>query len=136
MLRIIGIVTTFILFMGCAHSFDVKLGEGGIHKIILTEKAIDDGSEEALYQANHFCEKRNLSAAVVNQQVVYIGSINEKKYIAKRNNIKAAKILNESEYALSGDNDLGIGNTLGATVMAREVLLKDGYKIQLEFKCV
>jgi hypothetical protein len=71
----LGMIFSALFFASCAHHRDVRAGADGVHRVIVNTDEEDEGSREAIAQAQHFCEQRNLSAAFVKEDKKFTGFI-------------------------------------------------------------
>lgn len=129
-----------LLSAGCAHHRDVRAGVDGVHWINIKAETTEQGTREALSQANHFCEKRNLAAAVVKEEEAYVGSMNEKDYKALKTAGTVAQTAGGAAYVLGGGSNNptvgGLGGIVGlGGTMAKQVA-GEGYQVKLRFKCI
>jgi hypothetical protein len=125
------------LLSSCAHHKDVRAGVNGVHtvKVVVEEKSA--GSRNALMQANHFCEQRQLSAAVISEEAKYTGDMDEKTYKTVKTASRAAEIIGGSTYALSKKKSKkNIGSVLGVGAAVADATAGKGYTIIMKFKCL
>ncbi|WP_374030411.1 hypothetical protein [Bdellovibrio bacteriovorus] len=74
-----GLITAATIFTAaCAHHPDVRAGADGIHRVVIASEDTDQGSREAIRQANSFCKERNQTAAFINESSKYNGDYDEK----------------------------------------------------------
>ena len=58
MKQLLGLIGILLLLSACAHHRDVRPSADGIHKVVVRAEDTDEGSRDAIKQANHFCEER------------------------------------------------------------------------------
>ena len=124
---------------GCAHHRDVRAGVDGVHWVHIKAETTEEGTREALDQAGHFCEKRKLSAAVVNEEGAYVGNMNESDYKKLKTAGTVAQTAGGAAYVLGGANNStlgGLGGVVGlGGTMAKQVA-GEGYQVKVRFKCI
>lgn len=125
-----------LLFISCAHHKDVRPGVDGVHTVKVKSDDADEGSQDAIAQANHFCEERHLSAAFVNENSKYTGDMKEGDYKKMKTAGKVAATAGSMAYVFGGKKESNIGGLVGlGGVVANEVAGK-GYTIEMKFKCL
>ncbi|MCH2534129.1 MAG: hypothetical protein MK008_06790 [Bdellovibrionales bacterium] len=67
-------------FISCSHHKDVRPSVDGTHRVEIMAESKEQGARDAIDQANYFCEKRNKSAAIVNEEANYEGVMDESVY--------------------------------------------------------
>lgn len=123
------------LFSSCAHHRDVRPGTNGIHRVVIPTPDQDQGSQEAIAQANHYCESINKSAAFIEEKSDYKGDISEESYKNGKKATKVAKVLGSTAYVFGGKNESNLGGIVGLGGVAGDAVLGNGYKIEMKFKC-
>ena len=140
--KIIIAITGLLFLSSCGHHMDVRPGPDGIHNVKVQTGDKKFASRYAFKQANNFCKKRDQYAAVINEKVKYVGSMDEAKYNALRKASSAATTagVGTGIYALakkkSSDSKtakVAAAATLGG--MAGKAMVKDGYVAEISFKC-
>ena len=126
---------TAFLLSGCAHHRDVRPGADGVHKVVIPTPDQDEGSQEAIAQANHYCESMNKSAAFVEEKSNYKGDVSEDSYKNGKKVTKVAKVLGSTAYVFGGKNESNLGGIIGLGGVAGDAVLGNGYKIEMKFKC-
>ena len=121
---------------GCAHHRDVRAGADGIHRVVISTDDADEGSRQAISQANHFCEQRGLSPAFVNEEAKYKGDMEESTYKNAKKATTAAKILGGTTYALGGKRESSLGGLVGLGGVVGDGVLGKGYSVEMKFKCM
>ena len=129
------IITTLFLF-SCAHHRDVRPQVSGIHKVIIKTDNKQEGARNAIEQANHFCEKRQKSAAFVSENKKYTGDMKEKDYRTGKKISKAAKTLGGMVRVFGGSKESNAGGILGLGGIVADGVLGDGYTITMKFRCI
>lgn len=132
-----GLLACGTLFIAaCAHHPDVRAGADGIHRVVIATEDTDEGSREAIRQANSFCGERNMTAAFINENSQYKGDIDEKNYKMAKKASTAAKILGGTTYALGGQNESTAGGIVGLGGVVADGVLGKGYSVEMKFKCI
>lgn len=128
----------FLLFaglVGCAHHRDVRAGADGLHRVVVQTDDSEEGTREAIAQANHFCEQRNKSAAFVNEEKKYTGSMKESDYKTAKTVSKVATAVGSAGYVFGGRNESAAGGILGLGGAISNSALGKGYTVEMRFKC-
>lgn len=132
-----GLIACGGLFVAaCAHHPDVRAGADGVHRVVIASEDSEEGSREAIRQANSFCKERNMTPAFVNENAQYKGDINEKNYKMAKKASTAAKILGGTTYALGGKNESAAGGIVGLGGVVADGVLGKGYSVEMKFKCI
>ncbi|MBQ4811208.1 hypothetical protein A7985_01650 [Pseudoalteromonas luteoviolacea] len=125
-----------VLATGCAHHNNVRPAEDGRHYVNLTAETREKAAEEAIDQANYFCEeKSNNQAYVINEQLTYMGSMPEEEYLRNRNVANAVEAAGAG-MAIFGRNsvdDLGAAMMIGGGIA--EDSMGEPYQINMSFSC-
>lgn len=131
------LVSAIALMLGaCAHHRDVRPGVDGVHRVVISTDDQDQGSREAIEQANHFCKERGLQAAFVNEESKYKGDISEDNYKTAKKATTAAKVLGGTTYVLGGQKESSIGGIVGLGGVVGDSVLGKGYSVEMKFKCM
>lgn len=131
-----NIILLFILFISsCAHHKDVRPGADGIHKVVITTDDKEDGSRNAIDQANNYCKEFNKSAAIVSEDQKYVGDMDEKDYQTGKKLSKVAKVVGGTVWSLGAKNESNAGGIVGVTGAAADSALGKGYNVIMTFKC-
>ena len=136
-IHFIAVPALLIILVSCAHHRDVRPGVDGIHRVSLQASETEDGTREAIDQANHFCEERGKSAAFISEEKKYTGDMNEKDYKNVRRAGKVAQVVGSGVYTFSGHkktSDVGGLGALGGS--AANAVASDGYSVEMKFKCI
>lgn len=132
---LLAIVSAFA-FVGCGHHRDVRPSANGVHTVKVQCEDKDEGSRDAIAQANHFCEQRKMSAAFVDEQQTYTGSMDEKDYQRMKTAGKVAQTVGGSTYVLGGQKESNIGGIVGLGGVVADQVAGKGYTVQMRFKCM
>ena len=126
----------FLMFLAsCAHHRDVRRGANGINRVVVATDDTDEGSQDAIAQANHYCEQFGKSAAFIEEQSAYKGKMSESDYNAAKTAAKVAQVVGGSTYALGGKHESNIGGVVGLAGVATRQAIGNGYKVEMKFKC-
>ncbi|MNJ92570.1 hypothetical protein D3C87_102430 [compost metagenome] len=124
------------MMFGCGHHRDVRASANGVHVVKLQAEDKDEGSRQAIAQANHFCEQRKQSAAFVDESQTYTGNMDEKDYHAMKTAGKVASTVGGTTYVLGGQKESTIGGIVGLGGVVAGQVAGNGYTIQMRFKCM
>jgi len=135
MKKISALICISFLFSSCAHHNDVRPGTEGVHRVVIQTDDQEAGSREAISQANHFCEQRKLSAAFLNEENKYTGSMKESDYKTAKTVSKVASAAGGAIYALGGRRESNAGGIVGLGGAIADSALGKGYTVEMKFKC-
>lgn len=128
------LIALFFTF-GCAHHRDVRPGIDGIHRVAIPTPDKDQGSRQAIDQANDYCETFHKSAAFIDEKTSYKGDIAEDSYNSGKKMTKVAKVVGSAAYVFGGQNEHNLGGIVGLGGVAGDAALGNGYLIEMTFKC-
>ncbi len=123
------------LLTACSHHRDVRPGAEGVHRVVIQTDDQDEGAQQAISQANYFCEKRNLSAAFVDEKKQYTGSMKEEDYRKAKTTAKVVQAAGGAAWVFGGKNESNIGGIAGVGGGIADAALGKGYTIEMRFKC-
>lgn len=133
----LGLASMATLFVAaCAHHPDVRASADGTHRVVIATDDKEEGSREAIRQANSFCKERNMTAAFVNENSQYQGDLDEKDYKMAKKASTAAKILGGTTYVMGGKNESNVGGIVGLGGAVADGVLGKGYNVEMKFKCM
>ena len=72
MIKILGTLLAATLFTACAHHRDVRPADNGIHSVSFKTDRKDDGSRNAMSQAEDFCKQQRKYAVMVSEDSKFI----------------------------------------------------------------
>lgn len=124
-----------ILLVSCAHHRDVRAGADGIHRIVVSTDDEQEGAQNAISQANHFCEQRKLSPAFIQEDKKYTGSMKEEDYQKMKTVGKVATAVGSAAYVFGGKKESAAGGIVGLGGLAANTAAGNGYTIEMKFKC-
>ena len=124
-----------LLLSACAHHRDVRPGADGIHRVVVQAENKEDGSRNAISQANHYCEQSKKSAAFVEENQKYTGSMDEGSYKTAKALSKAASAAGGTVYVMGAKKESNIGGIVGAGGAIANSALGEEYKVEMKFKC-
>jgi hypothetical protein len=124
-----------ILLVSCAHHRDVRAGADGIHRIKFQAEDKDDGVQQAISQANHYCDQYKKQAAFVEENTSYTGSMSEKDYNTTKTIGRVGKTVGGTVWALGGRKESNAGGILGVGGVAADAIAGKGYTVDMRFKC-
>lgn len=130
-------LVVLVVVSGCASYEHVRPGADGVHHVIIRGVDKTDVEKEAIGEAKAFCDDRKLSAAFVQEESKYTGSMNESthKNIGKVSGAAAAG--GGMMKVLGGSKEKNIGEGLfGAGAVGTMFQDKDAYTADMKFKCI
>lgn len=124
-----------IIYTSCAHHKDVRPAADGLHKVVISTPDTDEGTRDAISQAQHYCSTLNKSAAFVEEKSEYKGNMSEENYKAGKTATKVAQVVGSTAYVFGGKNESNLGGIVGLGGAAGDAALGNGYKVEMKFKC-
>ncbi len=122
--------------VSCAHHRDVRPGADGVHRVVIYTDDTDEGSREAIRQANHFCKEKNGAyAAFIQEDQKYKGSMDEKTYNRAKTASKVAQGIGGAGYVFGGKNERTAGGLVGIGGGIADSALGNCYAVEMKFKC-
>lgn len=132
----LSIAVLIIIATGCAHHRDVRPSSTGVHKVILKTDEKDQGYNEAMSQAEDFCEKRyKKHPVIVNEDSQYKGKMKEDKYNEAKTATKVVQGVGAAGWVFGGKNESNLGGIVGLGGGIADAALGQGYSYELNFKC-
>ncbi len=124
-----------LLLASCAHHRDVRPGAEGLHKVVVATDDTDQGSRDAIKQANHYCNQFEKHAAFVEEDSKYKGDLDEQTYKNAKRVTKVAQVLGGGVWAMGGKRESDAGGIVGLGGTAGDAALGNGYQVSMKFKC-
>lgn len=136
MKKIVILLPVFALLAACAHHRDVRPGPNGVHRVVIKAEDQGDGSEDAIAQANHFCEEKYKTyAAIIDEKNQYVGSMNEQEYKKGKTVAKIASAAGSALWLFGGHNESAIGGVTAIGGGIANSALGQGYTYSMSFRC-
>lgn len=126
---------TLLFLSGCAHHRDVRPGVDGIHRVSIKTDDKEEGSRNAISQANHFCKERNQYAAFVEEKQTYTGEMDEQTYKKGKIAAKVAQGVGSAGWVFGGKKESKLGGVVGLGGGIADSVLGNGYTFDMRFKC-
>ncbi len=128
-------IFSFIFLSGCAHHRDVRPGADGTHRVLIHTDNQEQAAQDAISQANHFCEQQNKYAAIVDEKNNYVGTMKEEDYKNAKTAANVAKAIGGSGWVFGGKNERTAGGIVGLGGGIADAALGNGYTVEMRFKC-
>jgi hypothetical protein len=114
----------------------VRPGVNGTHRVVIRETEKWKSEEEAISQANHFCEneRNNTRAAIVEEKTTYNGAMDENTRSTVKNASRAAMVVGGMIGAASHDPIPGVAVS-GAGTAGHIMTNGKDYTTDMKFKC-
>jgi len=135
MKKLVFISFVTLLLGACAHHRDVRPGADGTHRVAVQTDDKEQGAQEAIRQAQHFCEKRDLSAAFVDEKQSYTGSMDEESYKKGKTMAKVAQGVGSAAWVFGGKKESDAGGVVGLGGGIADSALGKGYTVEMKFRC-
>ena len=133
----------FLLFLvgafnltSCAHHRDVRPGADGIHRVVIKSDDHDEATRDAIAQANHFCEQRGKSAAIITEDKKYTGNMKESDYKTAKTASKVATAAGGMVHVFGGKTESTAGGIVGLGGVIGDAALGKAYNVEMKFKCL
>jgi hypothetical protein len=125
-----------LFFVSCAHHRDVRPGVNGVHIVKIKAANKGDGSQDAIAQAQHFCETTyHNTAAFIEESSNYEGSMDEETYKKAKTASKVAEAIGGAGYVFGGQKEKNVGGAVAIGGHVSDSILGEGYTTQMKFKC-
>lgn len=128
-------IVAVLAVCSCAHHRDVRPGADGTHRVVIMTDQQEEGTRDAISQAQHFCKSKNLEAAFVNEKAAYKGDLDEQTYKNAKRAATVAKTLGGGIWVGGGKRESDVGGVLGLGGQATDQALGNAYEVAMEFKC-
>jgi hypothetical protein len=127
----------FLFLASCAHHRDVRPGAEGLNRVVVATEDTDEGSRDAINQANHFCkeERDGKSAVFLAEEQKYTGSMDEGTYKTAKTASKVAQAAGGAAHVFGGRNEKTAGGIIGIGGGIADHALGKGYKVDMKFRC-
>ncbi len=133
-LLFVSLVSGFLI--SCAHHKDVRPSGDGVHRVSVQTDDKGVGGQEAMKQAEHYCNERNQSAVIVEENQKYNGSMDEKTYNTAKTVSKVAQGVGSAAWVVGGKKESEAGGVVGLGGAVAGSALGDGYNVEMKFKCM
>lgn len=133
-LLILAALMVFSL-VGCATFKDVRPGEGGNHRVSVKTDDPEEGSRDAIRQANNYCKTKSKEAVFMNENSKYTGDMDEKDYRNAKRVTTVAKSVGGAVWVFGGKTERDLGGLAGIGGTAVDQALGKGYTVEMQFKC-
>lgn len=120
---------------GCAHHRDVRPGVDGMHSVVVLSEGGEEGTRNAISQANHYCGQLGKHAAFVEEDQKYTGKVDEETYNTGKTIGKVLTTVGGAGYVFGGSNEKNAGGVGVLAGQAANVALGKGYTVKMKFKC-
>lgn len=127
--------TLLLLLAACAHHRDVRPGADGLHRVVLQSEDDDEGTQDAIAQANHYCEQKKKEAVFVNEEKKYTGSMKESDYKTAKTASKVASGVGGAAYVFGGQKESALGGIVGLGGGIANAAIGKGYTVDMKFRC-
>ena len=134
-IKILSLSTLVLILSSCAHHPDVRPGASGVHRVVIQTDDQEQGSREAISQANSFCKEQNKYAAFIDENKKYTGSMDESDYKMAKTASKVAGMAGGAAYVFGGKNESNAGGIVGMGGAIANQALGKGYVVEMKFKC-
>lgn len=135
MKKILSTILLALFFTACAHHRDVRPGDDGIHNVIVQSEDTEEGSRDAIKQANHFCEQRGQYATFIKEEKKYSGDMDEQSYKNAKKATKVAQTVGGAAWVFGGKKESDLGGIVGVGATAADAAIGKGYTVEMKFKC-
>lgn len=134
-MKILFIFLGLFLITSCAHHRDVRPGANGIHRVVIPTDNSDHGARNAIEQANHYCEQFGKTAAIIEENNKYTGSMKEEDYKTAKTAAKVAQGVGVVGSVFGGKNERDLGHVALFGGAIADGAIGKGYTVEMKFKC-
>lgn len=135
MKKLMSLSLLVLFFAACAHHRDVRPGDDGVHSVVVSSEDTEEGSRDAIQQANHFCEQRGQYATFIKEEQKYTGDMDEQNYKNAKKATKVAQVVGGAAWTLGGKKESDLGGIVGVGATAADAAIGKGYTVAMKFKC-
>lgn len=137
MKKFFALLPAFLMLAACAHHRDVRPGMNNTHRVVIKAEDQGDGADDAIAQANHFCEEKynKAHAAIIQENNKYVGSMNEQDYKKGKTVAKVASAAGSALWVFGGKNESAVGGVMGVGGGIANGALGQGYTYEMSFRC-
>jgi hypothetical protein len=133
--KMLSLTIVLLWLSGCAHHRDVRPGVDGIHRVVVAAEDEDKGARNAISQANHYCKQFDKSAAILQEEKKYTGTMEESDYKTAKTVSKVAQGIGGAGAVFGGHNERVAGGILGIGGSVARGAIGDGYHVEMRFQC-
>ncbi len=131
------LLPVLLLLGACAHHRDVRPGLNGVNRVVVKSEDENGGSENAIAQANHYCEEKfRRHAAFIDEKNKYVGSMKESDYKTAKTVSKVAGAAGSALWVFGGKKESEVGGVMGIGGGIANNALGQGYTYEMSFKCI
>src|SRR5262245_3492715 len=134
-MRVVGLLLFTVFVMSCAHHRDVRPGVDGVHRVQIQTADVDQGTRNAIDQANHYCKEKKQEAAFITEDKKYNGDMDEKDYKNAKRVTTVAKTVGGAVWVFGGRRESTLGGLAGLGGAAGDAALGQPYTVEMRFKC-
>jgi hypothetical protein len=136
--RLVIVLALPFMLAACAHHRDVRAGAQNTHRVVVKSEGGEEGTRDAIEQANHFCDKRyrGRHATFLNEDNKYTGDLDEKTYKNGKRATKVAQVAGGGLWAFGGKGASTLGGIAALGGSAGDAALGKGYTVEMKFKCM
>lgn len=134
-LQIFGLLALALALSNCAHHRDVRPGVDGIHRVVVQSEQPEEGAQNAISQANHYCDQFDKSAAFLAEEKKYTGTMKEEDYQTAKTASQVAQAIGGAGYVLGGRNERTAGGIVGVGGSIARGAIGKGYATEMRFQC-
>src|ERR1043165_5474928 len=117
-----------VLISACGHHRDVRPGASGLHRVVVQTEDNEEGTRDAIAQANHYCkDTAGQSAVFEDESKKYTGDMDEGTYNNAKRAAKVAKTVGGGVWAMGGKKESDVGGVVGLGGAAADSALGKGY---------
>lgn len=128
------IIPLFFL-ISCAHHRDVRPNASGEHLVSFKTDRKNEGHQNAIRQANHFCEQEQKRAYIVKEESKYTGSIKESEYENRKTAAKIVKGVGSGAWVVGGKKESSLGGLAALGGQVADEAIGKGYLYRMTFQC-
>lgn len=129
------LLTVLCALISCAHHRDVRPGASGIHNVAVVAETPEEGSRDAISQANHFCKEQGKYAAIVEENQKYSGDMDESTYKNAKRGAKIAQAAGSAAWVFGNKGASDAGGVVGLGGGIADQAIGKGYTVRMQFKC-
>ncbi|MBX2986885.1 MAG: hypothetical protein KF802_03220 [Bdellovibrionaceae bacterium] len=128
-------VLAVLSLSACAHHRDVRPGPNGLNRVLVKTDNTDEGSRDAIAQANHYCDQFGKHAVFMEEKQSYTGTMKESDYRKAKTAAKVAQGVGGAAWVFGGQKESNVGGIVGLGGGIADGALGNGYAVDMQFRC-
>ncbi len=134
-LKIVFSLALPLIVISCAHHRDVRPGTNGMNRVVVQAEDNEEGTRNAISQANHYCKQFDKYAAFESENKKYTGDMKEEDYKRGKTIAKVAQAAGGAAFVFGGRRESTAGGIVGLGGGIADQAMGKGYTVEMKFRC-